>query len=225
MPCRDHAVHETHLQRLAGVDEARREDHLGGLGVADGGGEQQADPGIGSQGALGEHRREAGVLGGDADVAGQGESEAAAHGVPLNRGDGRLVDLEEVVGAPAQVAGPLQVCRGGVVVGGGDVGGGAQVGAGAEARPRAGEDDHARLGVGGGLAADAVEEQCGVAVDGVEPAGPVQRDRRDAIDDTVEDGRPAVSFWRGRRRRGGAHTPFQSGARFSRKARRPSSMS
>ena len=79
---RDDAVDEAHLQRLAGVHEARREDHLGGLGVADGGGEQQADPGIGSQGALGEHRREAGVLGGDADVAGQGESEAAAHGVP-----------------------------------------------------------------------------------------------------------------------------------------------
>ena len=82
-----------------------------------------------------------------------------------------------------------------------------------------------RLGVGGGLAAEAVEQDRCVAVDGVEPAGPVQRDRRDAIGDTVEDGRPAVFFWRGRRRRGGAHTPFQSGARFSRKARRPSSMS
>ena len=59
----------------------------------------------------------------------------------------------------------------------GDVGGGAQVGAGAEARPRTGEDDDMRLGVGGGLAADAVEEQCGVAGSTVlRPAGPVQRD-------------------------------------------------
>jgi hypothetical protein len=127
--------------------------------------------------------REAGVLGGDPDVAHQRVGEAAGDAVAVDRGDDRLVDpvlahVEERDLADALVRAvvvPDRLHH-------------REVGAGAErALAAAGEDRHVQLGVVPEVGPDLALEREHLGVVRVQLLRPVQRDQRDVAPLLVQD--------------------------------------
>ena len=88
-----HVVHQTQLERLGGTQRAPGEGDLGGLGVADHARQQPGAAALGQDAALGEAGVQLGRLGGDADVAAEGEVEAVAGGAAVQRADGGRVEV------------------------------------------------------------------------------------------------------------------------------------
>ena len=103
----------------------------------------QADhsPGGGDQAALDLRQAEGSLLRGDDQVAGERDLGAAAHGVPVDRGDQGLAD--PVLGQAGEP--PLRVGGRGDDAARGDL---LEIGAGAEGPARAGDDDRPHLVVG-----------------------------------------------------------------------------
>jgi len=86
----DHLAHEAHGQRLVGLDHAGTEDHLHGAPCAHDAGQALGSAIAGDEAERDLGQPHAGGVGGDADVAGQGQFETATHGSILL--DGTPID-------------------------------------------------------------------------------------------------------------------------------------
>ena len=115
-----------------------RVEHFVGVGLGDGAGQAHGAAGEREEAErdLGQAEAGAGVLGADAQVADEGDFEAAAEGVAVDRGDQGLLGVElveAVAGIGGEVSGRSR--RGGGTVALGEVGAGAE-------RAVAGAGDH-----------------------------------------------------------------------------------
>lgn len=139
---RDESLEEADAEGFGGIDGTTGEDEVEGVALADDAREEIAHAGIWGEVALDEDGFEAGVLAADADIAGEGEGESGACGDAVDGGDGRLVDVVDGAGLPADPALFIGELLPGDMLGrfGGRAG---DVGAGAEAAAGAGEDDGA----------------------------------------------------------------------------------
>ena len=144
---------QDHAERLLLPDHARQAVHAAGPG-------DQPDARFG--------QGEDGVLGGDDEVAGERDLEAATHGNAIHRGDHRLVEVM-ALGQAGEAGGRRRPALAGglhlqIVAGG--------KGAVAGAR----HDGDPQIRVGGELVPDLVEFLMRLAVQGVHHLRPVQRD-------------------------------------------------
>ncbi len=166
---RHHRVDQAMARRLGGAHAAPGEQHLHGdeMGQAPGQAlhptdiSQHPDPGLGEE--------ELGVLGGDDQVASERQLETAAHGDAVDRGDHRLVEIEQL-GEAAKSAGA--VVRALVLA---ELGRGVQVPAGREETlPAPRNDSDAQIvivpegqeGLAQGAAGDRVDGVCLGPVEG-----------------------------------------------------------
>ena len=131
------------------------------------GSDAQADVSVGN----------AGVLGGDGDVGHQGHRQAGAHGDPVDGGDDRLVQVQDVVDDVAGLFGVLGD-DGGVVDGLLDH---LEVAAGRESIAGAGDHGHPHLGVGADVQPDTAELVMQPEVRGVQGLRAVHREGDDPV--------------------------------------------
>jgi hypothetical protein len=103
----DHALHQADAQRLRGRDAHAGEDHLERLAASHEPRQPLRAAAARDDGQVDLGEPELRVFGGDADVAGQGQLEAAAEGVAADRRDDRLgapIHLAAEVHAPPRLA-------------------------------------------------------------------------------------------------------------------------
>ena len=206
--------------RLLGQHDPARQQQVGGAGEADEAGEHPRQAVLGGQPEAAVDGGELGAGGGEAEVGVAGEHEADAGGGAVDRGDDReaqaVVEGEGVVELrPHAVAGLGQrLADAGVVRALLDVAveGGA-VGAGAEARGPCPVTTSTRTSASASAAATRLPV-LGVHPPGprVEPVGPGEGDRGDAVGDRVLD-RSCSSVTSSRRRQRGPSTSSASSGR------------
>ena len=178
--CRDDLVHESPAERRNGVDGLAREDHVGG-----GAGRDRSRQGLGPAGAgdvpkrdLRERKR--GIVGGDADVAAEREFEPGPKAESVHASNGVATVAEQ------QTPHVPLVAR---AAGGHDGGSAAKLGnvrARAERPPLAPEHDDADVRVIAACLQVRPQQVAHLQVDGVQPVGPIERDRRHAASIDIE---------------------------------------
>jgi hypothetical protein len=167
----DHAVGQAHGQCLVGADGAAGEDHVQRPALAHDPRQPTVPPSISGTPQRRQNTPNTARARGHAQVAHQGQLQAAGHRVAFDRGDHRLAEVD-----PGRPHGPGAVACGVDPVAPRRVAHGLQVGAGAEMATTAVQHRHAQVVIGLEGLEGRAQRVRGRPVDGVSAMRAVQRD-------------------------------------------------